>query len=101
MLIASLQNNLAELRNLMDFCCEGLLGSARSFARFVRPAATASVLLAAQPPGSVAFGTLAITGPKALSQLFTVCTPHQTLLRLKNRYQGMCKSVFWGTQCAC
>ena len=28
-----IQNNLAELRNLMDFCCEGLLGDARTFSR--------------------------------------------------------------------
>ncbi|KAF5834801.1 P-loop containing nucleoside triphosphate hydrolase protein, partial [Dunaliella salina] len=28
-----IQNNLAELRNLMDFCCEGLLGCSRTFSR--------------------------------------------------------------------
>ncbi len=56
-----LQNNLAELRNLMDFCCEGLLGSARTFARFVRPTATrASPSWLTSRPGQS--GTLEVTG---------------------------------------
>jgi SNF2 family DNA or RNA helicase len=30
-----IQNNLGELRNLLDFCCEGLLGNARTFSKWV------------------------------------------------------------------